>query len=90
MTEAQLKQAMADVRSLAIDDADSIIKTFHQNLYHEEEKPLLPNLTEEEKARFVKAEKELNGEKEKRQLDETVDKEAEVPVAKKTKLEAVA
>lgn len=96
MTDAQVKvctakiKAMADVRPIAIDDADSIIRTFHLNLHSEEEQPLLPNMTAEEKAKFEKAERELNGEKEKRQLEMQADQEAEVPSAKKTKTEVVA
>ena len=50
---------MADVRPLAVDDADSIIRTFHFNLYNDEEKPLVPNLTAEEREKFAKAEQEL-------------------------------
>lgn len=91
MTDAQVKavtvkiKAMADVRPLAIDDADSIIRSFHFNLHNDVEKPLLPNLTEQEKQKFEKAQKEIAAEPEKRELDETVDKEADVPRAKKTK-----
>ncbi|KAK5139400.1 Saccharopine dehydrogenase, partial [Oleoguttula sp. CCFEE 6159] len=96
MTDAQLKQvttkikALADVRPIAIDDADSIIRTFHFNLQAKVEKPLLPNMTEEEKVKFEKAERELAGEKEKRELDEIVDEQADVPKAKKTKTEVAA
>jgi len=96
MTDAQIKvctakiKAMADVRPIAIDDADSIIRTFHLNLHSEEEQPLLPNMTVDEKKKFEQAEKELNGEKEKRQLEVQADQEAEVPSAKKTKKEVVA
>jgi len=91
MTDAQVKavtvkiKAMADVRPLAIDDADSIIRSFHFNLHNDVEKPLLPNMTEQEKEKFEKAQKEIAAEPEKRELDETVDKEADVPRAKKTK-----
>jgi homocitrate synthase len=94
MTDAQIKsvtlkiKALADVRPLAIDDADSIIKTFHFNLSADKEKPLLEMSTEEQK-KFAKAEAELQGEKEKRELDEAADEQAEVPAAKKTKTVAV-
>ncbi|KAK4546148.1 Saccharopine dehydrogenase [Oleoguttula mirabilis] len=94
MTEAQIKavtvkiKALADVRPLAIDDADSIIRNFHFNLSAEKERPLL-QLTNEEKKAFVKKEMELNGVKEKRELDEEADAEAEVPTAKKTKTTTV-
>ncbi|MCJ1465283.1 Saccharopine dehydrogenase [Pseudocyphellaria aurata] len=52
MTEAQYKQctskikALADIRPIAIDDADSIIRTFHQDLHHREEDPLPQGLAE--------------------------------------------
>ncbi|EME80415.1 uncharacterized protein MYCFIDRAFT_86887 [Pseudocercospora fijiensis CIRAD86] len=94
MTDEQIKQvtlkikALADVRPLAIDDADSIIRTFHSNLSADKEKPLL-NLSEQEKKKFAKAEADLNKESEKRALDETVDQQADVPVAKKTKTATV-
>ncbi|MCJ1347931.1 Saccharopine dehydrogenase, partial [Peltigera leucophlebia] len=70
MTDTQYKEctqkikALADIRPIAIDDADSIIRTFHQNLYLKEEKPLLHNMTAEEKIKFEKAQRELNEEKE--------------------------
>lgn len=50
---------------------------FHQNLYHSDEKPLLRNMTAEEKVRFDKAEQELNSEREKIELDEKVNRESE-------------
>ncbi|KAK2062403.1 homocitrate synthase [Colletotrichum caudatum] len=87
MTDAQIKvvtqkiKALADVRPIAIDDADSIIRTFHLNITEGEEKPLLPNMTAEEQAKFEKAERELAGEPEKRALDQA----AEEPAAKKVK-----
>ena len=81
MTDAQVKlctqkvKAMADVRPLAIDDADSVIRTFHLNLTSNEEKPLLPNMTSEEQAKFEKAEKELASEPEQKSLDKTVEQQ---------------
>ncbi|KAK8123993.1 homocitrate synthase [Apiospora kogelbergensis] len=48
MTDAQVKlctqkvKAMADVRPLAIDDVDSVIRAFHLDLTAAEENPLLP------------------------------------------------
>lgn len=45
---------------------------FHQNLYHTEEKPLLKNMTDDEKAKLKEAGAKLDGEKEKIRLDETV------------------
>lgn len=95
MSDAQIKavtlkiKALADVRPLAIDDADSIIRNFHFNLSAKEERPLLA-LTNEEKKKFVKAEMDLNKEQEKRALDEAADADAEVPAAKKTRTETVA
>ena len=92
MSDAQIKavtlkiKALADVRSLAIDDADSIIRNFHFNLSaDEEEKPLL-SLTEEEKKAFAKKEMELKQEPEKRGIDETADAEAGEPVTKKSRV----
>lgn len=91
MTDAQCKQctakvkALADVRKITLDDTDAIIRAFHHNLNNENEVPLLEGLTAEEKKKFVAAEKEISGEKEKRQLEEAADAEAEVPASKKTK-----
>jgi len=96
MTDAQVKsctakiKALADVRPIAIDDADSIIRTFHGNLHKNTDEPLLPNMTEEEKKKFDQKQRELNGVAEKRELDEQADQEAEVPQAKKTKTEIAA
>ena len=94
MTDEQIKavtlkiKAMADVRPLAIDDADSIIRTYHHNLSATKEKPLL-QLTEEEKQKFAKAEEELKKETEAKELQRTADEQAEVPAAKKQKTEVV-
>ncbi|KAF1938199.1 homocitrate synthase [Clathrospora elynae] len=96
MTDAQYKEctvkikAIADIRKIALDDTDSIIRTYHQNLHAKEEVPLLPGMTEEEKKKFAEAEKELSGEKEKRQIEAAADAQAEVPAAKKTKTATVA
>jgi homocitrate synthase len=91
LSDAQIKvvtqkiKALADVRPIAIDDADSIIRTFHLNLTAgpDEAKPLLPNMSAEEKKKFAKAEMELAGVKEKRALDDQA--EADAPAVKKTK-----
>lgn len=77
MSDAQIKQctmkikAMADVRKLAIDDIDSIITAFHSNLNSEpeHEKPLLADMTIEEKKILAKKEMELNGVHEKEEID---------------------
>jgi homocitrate synthase len=64
MTDTQYKEctakikAMADIRPIAVDDADSIIRAYHRNLKSGENKPLL-DLTAEEHAAFVAKEKEL-------------------------------
>lgn len=96
MTDAQYKlctaqiKVMADVKKITLDDTDAIISAFYHNLHNTNEKPLLPNLTEEEQAKLKQAEKELSGTKEKRQLDATVEAETEAPVAKKTRSAAAA
>ncbi|KAF1919650.1 homocitrate synthase-like protein [Ampelomyces quisqualis] len=95
MSDSQYKEctakikAIADVRKIALDDTDSIIRTYHHNLHSEQEKPLLPGMTAEEEKAFLEAEKELQGVKEKRDLDVTADAEAEVPSAKKTRTAVV-
>jgi homocitrate synthase len=96
MTDAQYKEctvkikALADVRKIAIDDTDSIIRNYHSNLHNKESKPLLEGLSVEEEKKFERVEKSLDGEKEKRQLGAQADQEAEVPVAKKTRTTTVA
>lgn len=95
MTDTQIKavtlkiKALADVRPLAIDDADSIIRNFHFNLSADKERPLL-SLSNEEEKKFIKAEKELSKESDKRELDQVADAQADVPAAKKTKTTTVA
>ncbi|KAF2763889.1 homocitrate synthase [Teratosphaeria nubilosa] len=90
MTDAQIKavtlkiKALADVRPLAIDDADSIIRNFHFNLSAENNRPLI-QLTSEEKKAFAAKEAELSKEGEKRQIDQTADAQAEQPAAKKSR-----
>lgn len=91
MTDDQIKavtlkiKALADVRPLAIDDADSIIRNFHFNLNAHEEKPLL-ELSNEEKKLFIQKEQELKGEGEKRQIEETADAQAGEPATKKSRV----
>lgn len=90
MSDAQYKEctakikAIADIRKIALDDTDSIIRTYYHNLHSTEEKPLLADLTAEEEKKFVKLEKELSDLPEKEDLDATADGEAEVPAAEKT------
>ncbi|KAI9883807.1 MAG: protein transport protein S31 [Watsoniomyces obsoletus] len=96
MTDDQCKsctakiKALADVRPLAVDDADGIIKSFHHNLIHAEEKPLLKDLSEEEKKKFEAKERELNGEKAKRELDEKAKEDVLVEPARKRAREELA
>ncbi|KAB8621917.1 hypothetical protein FH972_026026 [Carpinus fangiana] len=96
MTDAQYKEctakikAMADVRKLAIDDTDSIIRTYHNNLHAENEKPLLEGMTAEEQKLFDEKQKELLAVPEKRKLDAIADAQAEVPAAKKKTRSAAA
>jgi len=86
MTDAQYKEcttkikALADIRPIAIDDADSIIRAFHRSLKLGKEIDLLPNMTAEERALFAQKEKEI-AIPEKRQLDDA----AEIPLSKKVK-----
>ncbi|MCJ1243931.1 Saccharopine dehydrogenase [Trapelia coarctata] len=76
MTDAQFKEctakikAMADVRPIAVDDADSIIRAFYRNIKHGIDAPLLHDLTAEEKAAFEKKERELQGLPEMQALEE--------------------
>lgn len=99
MTDAQCKavtakiRALADVRKIAIDDTDSIIRAFHFNVHNDEERPVLRVLQQRRKrtpSKSVQAEAKLVAEPEKRGLDAAVDAEAEVPMAKKTRTESVA
>jgi homocitrate synthase len=84
MTDAEFKQCtmkikeLADIRPIAIDDADSIIRAFHRGLKSGQPVDLLPNMTPEEKEAWAKKERE-NGLPEKRGIDES----AEIPLAKK-------
>ncbi|KAK3177904.1 hypothetical protein OEA41_000036 [Lepraria neglecta] len=86
MTDSQIKQcttrikAMADIRKLAIEDTDAIIHTFYENLYlgHGEEKPLLENMTPEERKKFAKKEAELSREPESKELDEVVEHQTDL------------
>ena len=94
MTDNQYKdctakiKALADVRPIAVDDADSIIRTYHRNLNHDEDKPLLQDLTAEETAKFEAKERELDG-LGKRELEQKAHEDAVLEPAKK-RLRAVA
>ena len=82
MTDEEFKQcttkvkAMADIRQLAVDDVDSVIRAFHRNIKGDNV-PLLSNLTAEEKDKFREKEKEMRQVPEKRELDEVVDAQVE-------------
>jgi homocitrate synthase len=84
MTDEQYKEctaktkSLADIRPIAVDDADSIIRAFHGSIKSGQDVDLLPNMTDEERALFAKKEKE-SAIPEKRQLDAAVD----APAAKK-------
>lgn len=83
MTDSQIKsctariKAMADVRHLAIEDTDNIINAFYENLYSEKsaEKPLLADMTADEKTKFAQKEAELSQEPESQHLDQIVDQQ---------------
>ncbi len=70
LTDAQCKEctakikALADIRTIAVDDADSIIRAYARNLKLGEDKPLM-DLTAEEHAQFVAKEKEIAAETQK-------------------------
>ena len=86
MTDSQIKsctakiKAMADVRHLAIEDTDTIINAFYENLYSESngEKPLLDDMTADEKTKFAQKEAELSQEPESQHLDQIVDQQTNV------------
>lgn len=70
MTDAQYKEctakikAMADIRPLAVDDGDSIIRAFHRSIKLGktiDPTELLPNITAEEKAAILKKAEEESG-----------------------------
>ena len=92
MSDEQIKavtlkvKALADVRQLAIDDADSIIRNFHWNLTNTDEARPLLDLSEAEKKTFAQKEQELNKEAEKRSIDATADAQADEPVTKKSRV----
>ena len=83
MTDAQYKEcttkvkALADIRPIAIDDADSILRTFHQNVKTGADAPLIHDLSAEEQAALAQKEAELAGEPEKRALEAAAARQAE-------------
>lgn len=86
MTDSQIKQcttrikAMADVRHLTIEDTDTIINSFYENLYSDNntDKPLLDNMTADEKAKFAEKTAELGREPESKALDDVVEKQTDI------------
>ncbi|RMZ80008.1 hypothetical protein DV738_g3072, partial [Chaetothyriales sp. CBS 135597] len=98
MTDAQYKECtaaikrLADIRPIAIDDADSIIHAYHRNITLGKQNPagnvLLPNMTEKEKNLLAEKELAEGRSSEKRGLDET--DEATEPAIKKAKANGVA
>ncbi|KPI34845.1 Homocitrate synthase, mitochondrial [Cyphellophora attinorum] len=100
MTDAQYKECtaqiklLADIRPIAIDDADSIIHAFHRNVIAGKANPgssvYLPNMTEQEKKKLAGITAEEKNLPEKRQLEETVAQEtATEQVLKKAKTNGV-
>lgn len=84
MTDAQYKEVtaaikrLADIRPIAIDDADSIIHAYHRNVKLGKSNPQeveLPNMTEKEKQLLAQKQQEDQAVPEKRKLDETVEDE---------------
>ena len=97
MTDAQYKEctakikALADIRPLAIDDADSIIHAFYRNIKSgKNEHITLPNMTNAEQKKLAAQEVEIAKVPEKRRLDETVEAEIEVEqTLKKAKVNGI-
>lgn len=100
MTDAQYKECtaaikrLADIRPIAIDDADSVIHAFHRNVKMGKTNPtasvLLPNMTEKEKRLLKEKLIEDEGVSEKRQLEDTVAEEVETErVVKKAKVNGI-
>ena len=82
MTDAQYKECtaaikrLADIRPIAIDDADSVIHAFHRNVKMGTTNPgtsvLLPNMTEKERRQLEEKVEMEEVVPEKRKLEETV------------------
>jgi len=66
---------------LAIEDTDDVINNFYANLKGEQERPLLDNMTMEEKKGFAKKEMELNGEPDNRHLNEVASAQQEAGIS---------
>lgn len=96
MTDAQYKEVtaaikrLADIRPIAIDDADSIIHAYHRNVKQGKQNPgnevELPNMTEKERRLLAEKRQEDLAAPEKRRLEETVEEQvATEQVVKKAK-----
>jgi homocitrate synthase len=101
MTDAQYKECtaqikkLADIRPIAIDDADSIIHAFHRHIVSGKTvragDVLLPNMTDKEKRALEEKEREDAKVPEKRALDEQVAEEvATEKIVKKAKANGIA
>jgi len=101
MTDAQYKECtaaikrLADIRPIAIDDADSIIHAFHRNIVAGKTNPagsvLLPNMTDKERKALEEKMQEDAAVPEKRALDEVVDDQVHTEkVVKKAKANGIA
>jgi len=83
MSDEEFKQcttkvkAMADIRQLAVDDVDSVIRAFHRSITQGVDVPLLQDLTAEEEKKFLQKEREMRQEPERRELDQVVDEQVE-------------
>ncbi|KIX05335.1 homocitrate synthase, mitochondrial [Rhinocladiella mackenziei CBS 650.93] len=101
MTDAQYKEVtaaikrLADIRPIAIDDADSIIHAYHRNVMLGKTNPgnevELPNMTEKEKKLLAERQQEESSVPEKRRLGETVDEKISTEqVVKKLRTNGIA
>jgi homocitrate synthase len=100
LTDAQYKEVtaaikrLADIRPIAIDDADSIIHAYHRAVRAGKQNPgnivELPNMTEKEKQLLAEKQQEDEKAPEKRKLEETVNEEIEEEqILKKAKLNGI-
>jgi homocitrate synthase len=66
MTDAQYKEctakvkALGDIRPMAMDDTDTIIRAFHRTIKLGKPIDLLPNMTDEERTALAAKEKEID------------------------------
>lgn len=68
---------IADVRPVAIDDVDIVIRRFHRNLIKEEQVPLLPDLSATEQEKLRQNGNDIDQIPEKKDIDEVVDDQME-------------